>query len=243
MDIKRKLPDKENSSEDESHEFPQGVKLVMPNDEFSFQCSRCGECCRNVEHCIMLESLDVFRIARYFKQIGNPVQSIEEILEVCATVMPLTNYGYPIFLIKTTGPKKECVFLNSGNCSIQPAKPRTCRLYPLSAGPGVRDGSFDYFMVSQKQFHYRGRRIRVGDWMEDNFKPEDREFTSMEYRTAKELAWLLRKLEDKGVSIRRVLFPILFYKYYNFDVDAPFMPQYINNIENLIRVLRDLAET
>jgi len=213
----------------------------MPDDKFSFHCSRCGECCRNVENAIMLESLDVFRISRYIKQIGNTAQSIDEILEVCATAVPLTDFGYPIFVLKTVGPKKECVFLNSGKCSIQPAKPRTCRLYPLSAGPGDKDDSFNFFIVSQKQFHYKGRKIRVGDWMDENFSHEDREFTSIEYRIAKDLGALMRKLIGKGVDLSRMIFPLLLYKYYEFDLDAPFMPQYINNMKTLKKKLTDLA--
>ncbi len=114
MDIERKSPDpdKEHGSEGESGELPQGVKLVMPDDKFSFHCSRCGECCRNVENAIMLESLDVFRISRYIKQIGNTAQSIDEILEVCASGAPLFNIRKVFMTSKTLrSPLKQLISL------------------------------------------------------------------------------------------------------------------------------------
>jgi hypothetical protein len=51
----------------------------------------------------------------------------------------------------------------------------------------------------------------------------------------------MRKLIGKGVDLSRMIFPLLLYKYYEFDLDAPFMPQYINNMKTLKKKLTDLA--
>lgn len=222
--------------------FLEGVKPVKPEDEFNYQCSLCGDCCRNVKEAIMLESFDVFRLSRHFTRIGNPVQTIEGILTEYTTPVPLTDLGYPIFLLNTKGPKDECVFLQAGRCNAQPAKPRTCRLYPLSVGPGDKDDSFNYAIVSQKQHHFTGPKIRVSDWMAENFSSEDREFTALEYKLAGELGRLMRRLKDKGVNERQILFPIMLYKYFDFDIDEPFMPQYTKNIEALKSALTGLIE-
>jgi len=239
---RKKLAVMKPAPKSEIKAFLEAIKPVKPDDEFSYQCSLCGDCCRNVKEAVMLESLDVFRIARYFSKIGNPMQAIEEILTEYTTPVPLTDLGYPIFLLNTTGPKDECVFLKSGKCSVQPAKPRTCRLYPLSVEPNDSEDSFNYVIVSQKQHHFTGPKIRVGDWMADNFSAEDREFTLMEYKLAGELGRLMRKLKEKGVDDRRMLFPIMLYKYFDFDLDAPFMPQYRENIETLKSALTGLIK-
>lgn len=47
-----------------------------PKKHFDFHCSLCGDCCRNVKDAVVCESLDVFRLSRYFTQTGNPMQSI-----------------------------------------------------------------------------------------------------------------------------------------------------------------------
>ena len=238
---KRKPPVKKQSAKRE-YGFLKGIKPVRPDDEFSYQCSLCGDCCRKVKESIMLDSLDVFRISRYFAQIGNPVQAIEEILTEYTTPVPLTDLGNPIFLLNTKGPKDECVFLQSGRCSAQPAKPRTCRLYPLSAEPGNKEDNFNYVIDSQKQHHFTGPKIRVGDWMDENFSSEDREFTALEYKISAELGRLMRRLKEKGVDDRRMLFPIMLYRYFDFDLDAPFMPQYRKNIEALKSALTGMIE-
>ena len=36
------------------------------------------------------------------------------------------------------------------------------------------------------------------------------------------------------------LFQILYYRYYNYDLDQPFMPQYKENTEELKRILQEL---
>lgn len=211
----------------------EGVIPVRPQDNFNFQCSGCGDCCRNVNDAIMLESLDVFRIAQYFKEMGNPVQEIEEVLAKYTTPIPLTDLGYPIFLLNTVGQDNACIFLKENRCSIQPAKPRTCRMYPLSAGPKDTNDGFDYFIISQKPHHFIGPKIRTSDWMKENFDAEARIFTSMEYRWAAELGMLMHKLKDKGIDDRRWLTSLLFFKYYHFDTDKPFMPQYSENMNAL----------
>jgi len=238
---KRKPPAKKQSAKRE-YAYPEGIKSVKPDDEFSFQCSLCGDCCRKVKESIMLDSLDVFRISRHFAQIGSPVQAIEEILTEYTTPVPLTDLGYPIFLLNTKGPKDECIFLNEGRCSIQHAKPRTCRLYPLNAEPGDKEDSFNYVIIAQKKHHFTGPNIRVSDWMDENFSIEDREFSVLEYKVSVELGRLMRKLREIGVDSRRILFPIMLYKYFDFDLDAPFMPQYRKNIEALKSALTGMIE-
>ena len=79
----------------------------------------------------------------------------------------------------------------------------------------------------------------VKDWMYQNFKREDREFLTAESTTLLELGRLLRALSPK--QLEENLLPILYYRYYNYDLDQPFMPQYEKNTEELKRILRDIV--
>jgi Fe-S-cluster containining protein len=142
---------------------------VNPDDEFQFSCSNCGECCRNIKEAVMVESLDLFRIARYMKL------TTAEAMEAY-TVPAFLSRGFPILLMKTKQHMNACVFLKDGKCSIHSNKPRTCRLYPLNAGPWDKSKSnFQYFIVSQRPHHFTGRGT-ASKLDGTHFKPEDRHF-------------------------------------------------------------------
>ncbi len=66
------------------------------------------------------------------------VSSTDDVLLQYCEPTPLTDEGYPIYTLKTVGAEASCVFLQGNYCSIYAARPRTCRLYPFSAGPGER---------------------------------------------------------------------------------------------------------
>lgn len=74
--------------------------------------------------------------------------------------------------------------------------------------------------------------------MYQNFKREDREFLTAESSTLLELGRLLRTLSPE--QRQEHLFPILYYRYYNYDLDQPFMPQYEKNTEELIGILQEI---
>ena len=84
--------------------------------------------------------------------------------------------------------------------------------------------------------HFTGSRVNVGDWMYQNFSREARAFVEAERDILPELGVLLRNLGEDGR--RSVLFKILFYRYYNYDLEQPFLPQYQRNQQALLEVLR-----
>lgn len=105
-----------------------GYQLVKPEETFKFTCTLCGECCRNVKNSIMLEPLDVYRLARF---LG--VEMGDVLLKYTET--SFLSWWFPIFLLKTKFSSESCCFLKSSRCTVQTAKPRACRLYPLGIGP------------------------------------------------------------------------------------------------------------
>ena len=38
---------------------------VSAKEFVTYQCSQCGHCCRRIEGCVMVESLDAYRMAKY----------------------------------------------------------------------------------------------------------------------------------------------------------------------------------
>lgn len=121
-----------------NEEIMNEIQPVRPKDQFPFSCRQCGACCRNIEGCVMVESLDAYRLARYLRTKGELIEGIEDFLFRYCDPEPLTEEGFPIYMLKTKAPNGSCIFLMDGRCSVYPARTRTCRIYPLTVGPGER---------------------------------------------------------------------------------------------------------
>lgn len=119
------------------------VVSVHAKDCVDYQCRRCGQCCRHIKDSLMVESLDAYRLANYLRGRDPNICTIDDVLTRYCEPMPLTNDCFPIFVLKTTGPDDSCIFLKDGLCSIYDARPRTCRIYPFSVGPGERGRDFE----------------------------------------------------------------------------------------------------
>ena len=70
-----------------------------------------------------------------------------------------------------------------------------------------------------------------------NFTKDAKDFMEMEASMLPELGMLLRKLGPDGR--RQFLFRLLYYRYYNYELDQPFLPQYQENQRQLILALRE----
>ena len=210
---------------------------VRPKDWVTFRCRLCGNCCRNLRGNLMPEQIDAYRLARFLRERGE-VEYMEDFY---------TRYTYPdmlegffsVFLINTVDPDDSCVFLKDGRCSVYEARPRVCRLYPYTAFPGQRGKAFHFFQcMDSNSAHFSDGKILVKDWMYQNFSREDREFLTAESDTLLELGRLLKAMSTDGR--KENLFQILYYRYYNYDLDQSFMPQYKENTEELKRILQEL---
>ena len=211
-----------------------GFRKIKSNEHFSYDCSGCGDCCRNVRDSIMIESLDIYRLARYFG-----MEMSEVILQYMDTAF--LAWGFPVFMLKTKPYMDSCVFLKGSHCKVQEAKPRTCRLYPLGIGPDdEKPGTWLNLIVSKKQHHFTGRRRSAGDWINENLAPEDLTFVMADYKFTGELAKLMKRIsrnqEDKVVEL------ILFYKYVAYAMAEDFQTQYTQNMEQLKKQFRILGK-
>ncbi len=210
-----------------------GYIPVSPTDKLHFSCAMCGGCCRNVNASVTVETLDLFRLARFFKI------SMDEAMAEYTDVWPLTDNGYPVLFLKTTGSDKACVFLKTNHCLAQNAKPRACRTYPLGALPAPDMKSFRYFIVSKETHHYSGPGIRVKEWMDRYFTEEDREFLRLDIAAALEINRLMKDIPAHHEQ--QMLHSILLLKYVLFDKNADFMPQFIRNMAALKQELKNMT--
>jgi Fe-S-cluster containining protein len=202
-----------------------GYKPVKPDDSFSYKCARCGRCCRDVKNAVMLESLDLFRLARFLKM---PVENVA----LTYTNTAFLSWWHPLLLLKTTPHRDTCVFLTASGCSVHAANPRACRTYPLGVGPNdERPGEWLQFIVSKKYGHFNGPAIRVGDWMDKTFTQADREFVAADYEDTGILAGLAQRIDRRHEE--QIAELVLYYKYLAYDNAADFMPQYKRNIAEL----------
>lgn len=215
------------------------VKPLGKREQFTFQCTRCGDCCRGIKESVMLESLDAYRLAKFLRQTDSSIQMMDDMLLKYATPVPLTDNGFPIYVLKTLGEDDTCIFLKNNRCSVYPARPRTCRLYPITVGPAENGRDFEYLLCREKPHHFVGGTVRTKDWLRDNFKREDQEFVLTEYNYVLEIGRLMRRIDEHNQP--GAIVAALFARYYNFDLDAPFMPQYRSNHELLLQKLRLLG--
>ena len=211
---------------------------VRPKDWVPFRCRLCGNCCRNLRgNLLMPEQIDAYRLARFLRERGE-VEYMEDFY-TRYTYPDMLEGFFPVFLINTVDPDDSCVFLKDGRCSVYEARPRVCRLYPFTAFPGQRGKAFHFFQcMDSNSAHFSDGKILVKDWMYQNFSREDREFLTAESDTLLELGRLLKAMSTDGR--KENLFQILYYRYYNYDLDQPFMPQYKENTVELKRILQEL---
>ena len=217
----------------------QEVKSVRTQDTIPFHCKLCGQCCRNIEGEVMLEALDAYRLGRYLRARTSMVQTIEDVYSWFASPAALEDY-YPIFVLLTSGKEQACTLLEHGRCTVYEARPRVCRLYPFSVDTGRRGKDFAYYQcLDRNQAHFDpvyGGRVSVKDWFHQNFSKEDRSYFLAEAEALPQLGRLLRKMPPR--KQKEFLFKVLYHRYFNFDLDQPFLEQYRKNQEALLAALR-----
>lgn len=216
--------------------------FIRLKDRVTYQCHQCGQCCRHIENGVMVESIDAYRMAKYLSRRDSKVHTIDDVLSLYCDPIPLTENCFPIFMMKTTGSDAACVFLKDGRCSIYEARPRTCRIYPFSMGPGERGRDFTYCLCfdNNQQYHFSSGRVSVKDWFYHNVSREEKEYLKLEYAAVEEIGKLMRAIPPEVCE--QLLFQILYYRYYNFDLEQPFFPQYQRNTRQLLEKLREIQQ-
>ena len=77
--------------------------------------------------------------------------------------------------------------------------------------------------------------VRINDWMYQNFSKVERDILDLEKDVLPKLGEYMRRLGPDGQ--KACLFPTLYYRYYNYDLESPFLEQFKRNQQALITEL------
>ena len=209
--------------------------LALPklgkDDVFTFGCNRCSKCCRERED-ILLTPLDLFKIAGYLKK------SIQKVLEEYCEMYEGRDSKIPIVRIKPREYRRTCPFARKEGCFIHSVKPAVCALYPLGRMIIEETKEFTYFLQPVPCGNKRQTQT-VRQWL-DGFSILDEEaFNILWHQKISEISAILREVYSKYTlnhdAINSALFLILYLRY---EPEADFMPQFIDNYSEALRVVK-----
>ena len=219
-------------------DFETNILPVRTQDIINFHCQQCGRCCRHVKDSVMVTPLDAFRLVKFFNGKGRQYTDILELYTQFCEPIVLTEEGYAIFVLKTKGPGDACIFLEGNRCTVYGAHPYTCRLYPFTVEYGRNGRSFEYFLCTELPHHWAGGRIHVGNWLQNHFTREDKEYIKAETAFIPLLGEAIRSLpegkRDRLVSL------MVYHLYSGYDLNQPFMPQYRAHTKRLLHAIETL---
>jgi len=213
------------------------LQPMSADNEFHFTCDHCGQCCRGHDQTVPLEPIDVFHLSRYKKQSGNDVWTAVDILNRYATPALLSESGYPMFFINTRGPDGICIFHEEGKCLIHDAKPRTCRMYPMTVDPDAGGKGYMYYLMPERKHHFTGTAHRAGDWIKNSLTPEDYEYSQAAVEALTRIAPLMERNYAVGIVSEVHTSLLAYYLYQNYDIDKPFVPQFKQNAADVLLAL------
>ena len=212
---------------------PHDIRQVAMREQIKFHCVQCGGCCRNVRDSVMLAPYDAFRLTGHLRQAEAEI-TIEEVLTRYCEPKPLSR-GYIIHVLKTVDNSGICCFLKNAKCSVYAARPRTCRLYPFSVGPGDTEHSLAWYLCTERKEHFSGGEVTAREWRRKALSRKEESAMLAEFDGMKRLGKLLRRIPDSALWQATKLSMLFSYLYY--DLDAPFLQQYQRNINELERRL------
>ncbi|HJC16335.1 MAG TPA: YkgJ family cysteine cluster protein [Candidatus Fusicatenibacter intestinigallinarum] len=135
-------------------------RLYGPNDMVKADCgdcAGCSACCRGMGSSILLDPLDIFRMTGFLNC------SFEKLMERHVELNVVDGMILPN--LKMVGAEEACSFLTEeGKCSIHPARPGICRIFPL--GRLYEDGGFQYFLQVHECRKKNRSKIRVRKWID-----------------------------------------------------------------------------
>lgn len=212
---------------------------VSLNDHFSFHCSGCADCCRHVKGVVTLDAYSLFCLTKYLRDNDIGVTCTDDVLCAFASPSMISDSGYFVYFLRAVEADERCVFLNGNRCSIQEVKPTACRMYPLQAAP-QSDGQFQIVLSVERPHHFKGSKIRVKNWFSRNMPADVREFYRYDFAMAPTVNGLLNAVPEYSKTDALLLFQR--YRYSEYDLDKPFMPQFRANTKKLICELESLVE-
>ena len=203
------------------------------DDTFQFRCKRCGKCCHN-RNDILLNPLDLFKIANYFGKTP------AEIVHRYCNLFIGSSSKMPIIKVQFIGTDNHCPFLFDKRCSIHSCKPTVCALYPLGRTNGPPhdkhpNGTTAYILQKINCGDQRETHI-VRDWLEDSGVPIEDPFFHKWTSFHNALCPMLIKFEKHTSPsyFEQLINYIGSILYLCYDIRKDFMEQFESNTKELL---------
>ena len=214
------------------------------DDTFKFHCDQCGKCCTH-RNDIILSPMDIFRMAKELKM--TPAEFYDQF---CVFNIG-DNSRLPIVRLNSVGKDNHCILLQNRKCSVHKVKPSVCAMYPLG-----RYMLFDQEQYSEESFSaakvkYLLQPLSCGDESEEHtirewlsgfdIKLEDEAFVRWQMAISRFMR-KLTKLEKKHnmLTMMEIWFVVRVVLYLQYDTSMDFLPQFVRNEENLLKLLDDI---
>lgn len=120
-------------------------------------CEGCHACCEGMGNSIILDPMDMWRLAAATgKQFEALLADTIELNVVDGVILPN---------LKMAGEQEQCVFLNvQGRCSIHGLRPGLCRVFPL--GRIYEEDRVHYFLQSDACKKKERSKVKIVKWLD-----------------------------------------------------------------------------
>lgn len=173
------------------------VQYVELDDEFEFNCNRCGGCCTN-RNDILVTPYDVYNLAVHFGVTGREI--INEYFDVY-----IGNSSHlPVATIKDT-PEHKCPFLEFDakemlyKCAVNDRKPGPCKTHPFGVVRSMNAETLELDIISfiKTSFcnNHGGTKITVREYLGEEY------LNSLEERKA---SYKLQSFVTKLLNLEKI---------------------------------------
>ena len=216
------------------------------DDTFKFHCDQCGKCCTHRED-IILSPMDIFKMAKELKM--TPVEFYHE---YC-----VFNIGehtrMPIVRLASEGKDTHCVLLKNHRCSVHKVKPAVCAMFPLGRYMSFEKDDYNAESIDTSKVKYLLQPPECGDesethtvreWLSGfDIKLEDEAFVQWQ-KAISRFSNKFKELEKKQdmLTMMEIWFVVRVSLYLQYDTSKEFLPQFIYNVENLLKLLDDIPK-
>ena len=166
-------------------------KLYTLNDMVKADCQECkgcSDCCKGMGDTVVLDPLDIHRMAVNMKKTPERLLAEDVQLSVIdGNILPH---------LKMEGEEEACIFLNKeGRCTIHSFRPGICRLFPL--GRFYENGSFQYFLQVHECKKTNRSKIKVKKWIDTPDVKNYEEFVNNWHYLLKDVQSVIQSSENE----------------------------------------------
>lgn len=185
-------------------------------------CEGCCDCCQGMGNSVVLDPLDVHRLSVYLKKEPERLLEGEMALDVFdGNILPH---------LCMTGQKESCIFLNGeGWCSVHPARPGFCRLFPL--GRYYEEHSFKYFLQIHECPKTNRSKIKVRKWIDTPDLKQYEKFVADWHYFLKDVQEVLYGTEDTELIKNLNLYVVNRFYLKPYDSEEDFYPQFYERLD------------